>query len=285
MKTSYRFFAKLSVLKQVGFELSDDYSPVIVQGNDPRLDKIKEELGADWRDYCLASTTFTDKELASAAYLHVTAKHYLGYAQPDTQKEVDAFEYPFDDYPYYKGVFDIVNTDANYGVLRGQQIGSYQMLANPKWGRHQIGSLHYADDALFVPKAVYQQVFASLGILQQPVLDYRTKKELPDVVQLLPQGISKSPLNLSHHHLQSQETIALWGVTRYLLKGDVPYPVFENESNTDDFFYTQEYFGSGGSTSRDLIISQKLYQLLKDHKIRGLRFEPLLKFPLEHDGK
>lgn len=277
MKISYRFVAEFPVLKRAGFEIPDDSIYFIVQGDDIRLEKVKQLLGEEWQDCCLASTQFTEKELHSASYLRIFAKHYLGYAQPDTQKEVDFFEYPFDIYPYYKGVFEIANTDEEYGLLRGRQIGSYQIKGLPKWGKNKIGSLHYAEDAFFVPTEVYQEIFEPLKISYKAVLDYKTKKELFNIVQLLPQGISKSPLNLSKNYLKSEEKIEKWNLTKYLLRGDMPHPDFLEETNTFDFFYTQEYFGSGGLTQRNTIISKKLYQILKKNAIKGLIFRPLLK--------
>lgn len=51
----------------------------------------------------------------------------LGYAKPDDESIVDEYEYPFDLYPYYKGVFEIINTDKQFGILRGNQIGYYSL--------------------------------------------------------------------------------------------------------------------------------------------------------------
>ncbi|MDO4729436.1 MAG: hypothetical protein Q4B43_10600 [Bacteroidota bacterium] len=275
MKVSYRFFAELSAIKQAGFDLPDDSFVFVIQGDDERLDKVKQILGNEWRDYCFANMEFTEEERSSAPYLYVFANHYLGYAQPDTQKEVDDFPYPFDVYPYYKGVFEILNTDENYGVLRGRQIGNYKLKNEPKWGKNAIGSIHYADDSLFVPPQIYKDVFAPLGILSKPVIDYKTQKPLLNVVQLLPQGISKSPLQLSEKYIRLTEHIEKWGITKFVLRDDMPYPVFLENNNTEDFFYTQEYFGSGGFTERGMIISQKLYQILKKNKIKGLNYVPL----------
>ncbi|MFK8288386.1 hypothetical protein ACI76W_03920 [Capnocytophaga canimorsus] len=278
MKIIYRYSDNFSSKDQIflsskGISVEKGFDVFEIENTSADFQEVKNYF-EDWEKNTSCRAIFSEEERSKASHLYVFANFYLGYAQPDTQKEVDDFPYPFDVYPYYKGVFEIVNTDENYGVLKGRQIGNYKLKNEPKWGKNTIGSIHYAEDSLFVPLQIYKDVFAPLGILSKSVLNYTTQKPLSDVVQLLPQGISKSPLQLSEKYIRLTEHIEKWGITKFVLRDDMTYPVFLENNNTEDFFYTQEYFGGGSFTKRGMIISQKLYQVLKKNKIKGLNYIP-----------
>ena len=123
---------------------------------------------------------FTETDRNNSPFLNIRSNKILGYAKPDEEDEVDAFPYPFDIYPYYKDVFEIVNTDPNYGMLRGKQVGSYSLSGEPKWGKKHIASAHYIEDSFFTTPEVYQTVFQPLGIKCLPVFNYKTKKTAKD---------------------------------------------------------------------------------------------------------
>ena len=63
-------------------------------------------------------------------------------------------------------------------------------------------------------------------------------------------------------------------MTKYMLSGESFAPSFETYSGNFDFFVSQEYFGAGGVNENEVFISQRLYQLLKENKVRGLNYYP-----------
>lgn len=63
---------------------------------------------------------FSEKDKENAEYLTIYASKILGDAKPDTENKINTFTYPFTVYPYYKDVFEIVDTDEEYGLLRGE---------------------------------------------------------------------------------------------------------------------------------------------------------------------
>lgn len=240
------------------------------------LNHLKAYFGNEWEDISQRLITYSNKEVSHAEHLYVYAKKYLGYAKPDVEEEVETFEPPFDIYPYYKDVFEVFATDESYGLLRGKQIGNYQLKGKVKWGKSAIGSAHYINDAFFVKEKVYNTFLKPLNIESCPVIDYKTKKKMDGVVQILQQGISASPLQIVPEDCKEIISIPQWGIQKYILRDDIPYPRFKDSPGDYDFFYTQEHFGSGGLTQRGTIISQKFYEILKKNNIKGLNFHPLI---------
>jgi len=220
---------------------------------------------------------FSNDDLDNSDYLDMDARRLLGYPEPDSceRDEVDSFEYPFDIYPYYKDVFSVIDTDPDYGMLKGEQIGSYQLKGEPKWGKAVIGSYHFIYDTFFVTPNIYNLIFKPLGIECRPVINYRTKGILQNVLQLVSQGVAKSKLNLTEDYVDEVIVIKKWNLEKYMLKPDETRPNFLSEPGDYDFFSTQEYFGAGGITQRLSIISNRLYKILKKNKIKNLLFTPL----------
>ncbi|KDE64819.1 hypothetical protein [Fusobacterium necrophorum] len=290
MKVSYRFFAKLSEMRKAGFDLPDNSQYFIVQGDDIRLDKLKKLLGDEWRNYCIVNTEFTEKERHSAPYLSIRASKILGYAQPeDTYEEVNEeclpeYPYPFDVYPCFKDVYEVAATSSNYGMLRGEQIGDFKLTGEPKWGKACIGSIFDAADIFFTTPDIYEKIFKPLGIECRQVLAYGNQKPLKTVVQLVSQGIAESKLILEESLITEKYLIKEWNMTKYMLSGESFAPAFETHPGNFDFFVSQEYFGSGGINENEIFVSQRLYQLLKENKVKGVNYYPCLSASYEPQG-
>lgn len=267
-------------LKKAGFDLSDDCQYFIIQGDDIRFDKVKQLLGDEWRNYCIINTEFTEKERTSAPYLSIHASKILGYAQPeDTYEEIEEeglseYPYPFDVYPCFKDVYKVASTSNNYGMLRGEQIGDFKLIGEPRWGKAGIGATFDTGDIFFTTPEIYEKIFKPLGIECRQVLAYGNQKPLKTVVQLLSQGVSKSKLIIEENRITEKYFIKEWNMTKYMLSGEFFAPSFETSPGNFDFFVSQEYFGSGGMNENEVFISQRLYQLLKEDKIRGLNYYP-----------
>lgn len=278
MKVSYRFFAKLSVIRKAGFDLPDNSQYFIVQGDDIRFDKLKKLLGDEWRNYCIVNTEFTEKERGSAPYLSIRASKILGYAQPeDTYEEEEClpeYPYPFDVYPCFKDVYEVAATSSNYEMLRGEQTGSFLLSGEPKWGKACIGSVFDVADIFFTTPDIYIKIFKPLGIECRQVLAYRNQKPLKTVVQLVSQGIAESKLILEESCITEKHFINEWNMTKYMLNGESFAPAFETSPGNFDFFVSQEYFGSGGVNENEVFISQRLYQVLKENRVKGLSYCP-----------
>ncbi|TNG85236.1 hypothetical protein, partial [Testudinibacter aquarius] len=272
MKIKYRItnsFDKeqVFILEKLGIEVEVGYDNFYLYEDNIHFAEI-EKLVIEWGMGSYPETEFSESDREKAVYLNISPTKIFGYPQPEDAE----YEYPFDIYPYLKDVFEIAKTDLEYGVLKGKQIGGFRLKKEPNWGRSSIGSAHWISDFIFAKPEVYQEIFQPLGIKCMPVLEYNTKKELKTVVQLVPQGIAKANLNIKQEQINEIQEVESWGIKKYILFDNDYYPSFDSNPGDFDFFVTQEYFGSGGITNREVIISQKLYRLLKKHKIKGLYY-------------
>src|SRR5574344_242161 len=287
MKISYRFFDNFSneevtELATLGIKVNEGCDSFILYEDNAIFEKIKHFFEDRGKSDCISidGTDFTEKERESAAYLMIGASKILGYPQPeDTYEEVEEdgepeYPYPFDIYPYFRGVYEVSGTSHDYGMLRGKQIGSFALNGEPHWGKSSIGSVFDASDVFLTTPEVYRQIFEPLGIECKQVLGYGNRKPLGTVVQLLPQGISKSRLMVKEDQISEKTFVKEWNMTKYIFNGKGFAPAFETTPGNFDFFASQEYFGSGGVNEKELFISQRLYQLLKKNKIKGLCYYP-----------
>lgn len=284
MRINYRFYDNFTTdgvlyFKEIGINIKEGIDAFVVYEDDELFEKVKETFGSKWMDHVsIVDTEFTEKEREQSDYISITPSKMLGYLQPedwDEEEGEDEPQYPFNIYPYYEGVYEVKNTSSNYGMLRGKQIGNLSLQGEPKWGKSSIGSTFYGLDTFFTTPETYKQVFEPLGIQFRPVLGYGNKESLKTVVQLVPQGIANSKLIIKTNQIKEVSEIKEWGLKKFLLNGKGFFPPFEKKTENFDFFVSQEYFGSGGVNEKAVFISQKLYTLLKNNKVKGLNYYPM----------
>lgn len=269
---------ELDKLDKLGIKVNLGWDDFEINDNDPKIHNIQDILNeSEWENISETKASFSESDRENAPFLNIYSNKMLGYAKPDGDEvEVDNFPYPFDLYPYYKGVVEIANTDNTFGMLPGKQIGLYSLDGEAKWGKKDIASANFIEDIFFVKPEIYEEIFRPLNIKSLPVLNYKTKEPLKSVVQIVQQGISPYKLNINDKkHIKEVIYIEQWDLKKIVLRADTYYPSFINTPQNIDFFYTQEYFGDGSDNQRNTIISQKLYQILKKYNIKGLNYYPM----------
>lgn len=262
-------------LARLGINVAEGWDVFEIGENNLNFEPIKNLFHKDWDNIAQKKAYFSEKDRALAPYLNIYANKMLGYAKPDDESIVDKYEYPFDIYPYYKGVFEIINTNKQFGILRGNQIGYYSLEDEPNWRGNEIASANNIEDAFFVKPEVFEKIFRPLNIKSLPVINYKTQTKLENVVQIVQQGISQSHLMINKTQIKEKTLFKNWEIDKYVLRNDSYYPSFDSSPGEFDFFYTHEYFGTGGLTQRNTIISKKLYHILKINHIKGLNFYPM----------
>lgn len=262
-------------LARLGINVAEGWDVFEIGENNLNFEPIKNLFHKDWDNIAQKKAYFSEKDRALAPYLNIYANKMLGYAKPDDESIVDKYEYPFDIYPYYKGVVEIINTNKQFGILRGNQIGYYSLEDEPNWRGNEIASANNIEDAFFVKPEVFEKIFRPLNIKSLPVINYKTQTKLENVVQIVQQGISQSHLMINKTQIKEKTLFKNWEIDKYVLSGDSYYPSFDSSPGEFDFFYTHEYFGTGGLTQRNTIISKKLYHILKINHIKGLNFYPM----------
>ena len=233
--------------KMVCFEVAEDH---------PYWPDL-EYLFKKWDAFDLTSTEFTASELNHASYLKMGCNWHHGYPMPD------------DDFGYCSVTYE--HFCDKCGI--GKQKAPFRMRSKPQWGKRHIFRLHWVYDEYFVLPEVWEEVFKPVGIGSLPVLHHRTGKELETVVQLNIEKVATAPLNTEG---LSCEICTVCGTKRYkpISRGFQPALT---SAQDEPIFKTLEYFGSGASSSKTVIVLAKLYQVIEKEKLKGVVFYPLAK--------
>jgi hypothetical protein len=215
----------------------------------------------------LGKMEYTIKDLAKAPWLWMRGGGTLGYPQPESAKE---------GYPDYLGMtYDnrVPGYCAHCGIGAVQQ-APFRIKAEPKT-RSGIFSLEWVHDEFFVRPELFDEVFRPFGVESLPVLHHRTGLPAETLIQLKIDKVSASPRNLSGIVGYGVETCPICSRRKYVHQFPWAPPSFLTSPGPWALFKSQEYFGSGGSAWRAIIVSNELYQAIAKYKLRSIRFEPL----------
>ena len=110
------------------------------------------------------------------------------------------------------------------------------------------------------------------------VLDKNGKERLPDISQLVITDVLELGLIGDKPSIRQQNRCSLCGKLKTVISGTGPLyfhkEIFEGQK---EIVKTGDLFGSMHYVSRDILIQQRVYQLLKANKLdRGLVFEPVI---------
>lgn len=201
-------------------------------------------------------TTFAREEILAASWLELQPEWHHGYPQPGEMT-----------FGYLKATYDLSRYCHHCGIGKVQN-APFQMKGEPKWGRRGILQLHWVFDEYFVRPDVWTEVFEQHRISFRPVLSTKGT-ELKTVVQLV---------------IQAEASVALEGLqdVRCGACGRVKYsPVQRGEFPALDstpgaaMAKTVEYFGSGASASRRVLVSKELAADLIRTDLRGVTMRPV----------
>lgn len=282
MRIKYRFFKNFSFKEVSKLKTSNIYVDVGCDAftfyeHDQMNEQLLSIFGSNYKNYItVVKTEFSENERINADYLSIGSSKILGYPQPKDLDGNDELEkFPFNVFPYLKNVFEITKKSEHFGIIRGKQIGNISLSSEPKWNKKGIGTIYWLEDTFFTTPSIYENIFKPLNIKSKNVMEYGNQKPLVTVVQLLPQGISSSKLNINDNNIDEKIHIPEWEMTRFHLNNQGFFPSFENHPGNFDFFVSQENFGSGCANYKEVFVSQKLYQLLKKNNIKGLDYYPV----------
>ncbi|WP_061248682.1 hypothetical protein [Leptospira alstonii] len=202
------------------------------------------------------NTKFSKKEIDAAEWLALLPNWHHGYPQPDD-----------DIFGYLDATFDLTDYCKRCGIGMKQKL-PFQMKKEPKWGRNGILQLNWIFDEYFTTPEIWMSVFQPIGIACRPVID-RKGVELKTVVQL----VVKEEVGIVTDTLL-REKCSSCGRMKFLPVTRGPFPPLE-ERPLASMVKTKEYFGSGGSAHRSVLISQQLTQILRLQKVQGAAVKPV----------
>ncbi len=214
-----------------------------------------EKLNALVRNYNpteFVFTKYTEKERRSAKYLCMNALLHTGYPQP----EDDYLELTYD-----------VTESCSWCKMGRRQKAPFRFKGEPPWGKRSIIGLYWEYGEFFVKPDFWEQYLEPLGIAVRPVIRNRTGKSLETVVQLdVPE---RTPLQMNR---EPESTCGVCNRERYHYKslGYMPKPADIDAH----IFKSEQYFGSGGSSNQQVMVSQEFYRVFKLSGAKGVSFEP-----------
>jgi hypothetical protein len=174
---------------------------------------------------------------------------------------------PEDDFGYRRVTYDGSVGCMACGVgLR--QVAPFRMRAEPKWGRRGVMQLHWVSDEFFVRPAVWSTVFEPFGSTCRPVLGPRGD-ELATVVQL----VVDDEVDVVVDGLP-RERCGRCGEWKFLPVERGPSPALAAEPSRP-VARSRQWFGSGGSAYRMVVVSRDVRRALLDAMVRGVSFRPV----------
>lgn len=204
----------------------------------------------------VARTAFSMQEIKSAKWLELMPDWHHGYPQPNE-----------DVFGYREVTYDLSDYCVQCGIGLKQR-APFRMKSEPRWGRNGIMQLNWIFDEYFVRPEVWRQVFEPRGIGCCQVLNTRGI-ELTTVLQL---AISQE-VDIVTDGLLVQPCTAC-GRFKYVPVTRGPFPKLAREP-AGHMAKTRQYFGSGASASKRIIISQELGSALMKTGVRGASLRPV----------
>lgn len=270
LQLSYQYTDDI-VGQNVHFEISE---------NHPLWPRI-QELATRYDAFCAMAVRvqYSKADIAGAAWLSIGVTRHRGYPQPEGE--------------YQHQVYDPDGYCDRCGIHPTQK-APFRFKSEPK-GRDSFLQLNWVFDCFFVMPEV-TGIFADAGVTgvgYGPCIHHSSGRRLESLTQLLvphvlPAGLMTTELNRVTCKPNNEEgpVKSYGGRLRY--PPDYPYcgrvkyhwplqTTYAAEIFRDapDVVKSHEWFGSGGSASREVVISQKVCRLIIDHRLRGLSFAPV----------
>lgn len=244
-------------LRRLGIEVGQGFVTFEIAESSTSWPDLEPML-SEWQAVDVVTTAFTTSELKKAASLRMAPSWHQGYPQPE------------DDLDYLTATYDLTDYCAECGTGK-HQIAPFRMKGEPKWGKRSILQLNWVFDEFFVLPELWESAFKPFDVGCRPVVDHRSGQQLQSVVQLDIRATAASVLQ-AVEDLPS-EVCTNCDRRKYLPVCKGFFPLLEN-GPTEPILKTQEYFGSGGSAWKAIIVSSALFQIVKGHKVKGVEFIP-----------
>lgn len=191
-----------------------------------------------------------------AKWLELRPSWHYGYPQPDE-----------DNFGYRQVTYDLSGYCEECGGGKRQK-APFRIKSEPKWGRRSIFQLNWVFDEYFVRPDTYEKIFKPLGIAYREVTNAKGT-ELKTVLQL----VTDEEIRVTVDGLPA-DTCRKCQRTKYIPVTRGPFPPLAVEPR-GHLAKTEQYFGSGASAWKGVIVSQKLASALKEPNFRGVSLRPV----------
>jgi hypothetical protein len=216
-----------------------------------------EKVFIDWNVADIVTTSFSKEEVSVATWRALEPEWHWGYPQPSELE-----------FGYLKATYDLSGYCGECGVGL-KQIAPFQLKSEPKWGKRGILQVNWVFEEFFVTPEVSRKVFRPHGVESRPVLG-ANEKELKTVLQLIE---APSLVDLRVDGLVAQKCQRC-GRTKFVPPSKGFYPALK-EKPSGAYVKTEQYFGSGSSAYRGVIVSRELGQMIARERVRGASQRPV----------
>lgn len=219
---------------------------------------ILRTLFQRWKASDMLRTEFSKKEIDAARWLNLMSDWHSGYPQPNEGE-----------FGYREATYNLTNYCERCGIGMKQK-AAFQMKGEPKWGKRSILQLNWVFDEYFATPEVWASIFKPHGIECRPVMNTKGA-ELKTVVQL----VTREEVGIVTDGLPAEEAAcSRCGKTKYLPVTRGPFPALSTEP-AYAMVKTKEYFGSGASAHKGVLISQAVARDLVASQVRGASLRPV----------
>lgn len=238
-----------------------------IYSSDPHwawIDAYCKSIGRNYQ----SDTVFTKEEIQQADWMRVRSIWRTGYPMP-----MDGFRYETITYSKEKYC-----SECGIGL---EQQNLFRLKKVPSWGRKHFFSLYWIEDELFVSETVKEafQEAGITGVSFSPVQDAKGSKTLKGIFQMRIETVLEDGLVDTPQNLRDSSICAVCGRKKSRKNAGIRCQFNQHIfDNALDIVKTGDYFGVAGnkSPSRDIIISQKVYQTIVENKLeKNLMFYPI----------
>jgi len=214
------------------------------------------QLFRSWSVSDTVRTEFTRSEIEQANWLNLLPNWHHGYPQPEAGSAYRAATYDLTDY-----------CEACGSGLK--QKAPFMVKSEPKWRLNGILQLTWIFDEYFVKPEVWEHIFKPRGIECRTVFD-TSGNELTTIVQLV-LDIESTVMTEGLQFAKCE----ICGRHKYTPFARGYFPAFATEPTSAHVMKTTQYFGSGHSAYKQILISNELSQCLRENKVLGASVRPL----------
>jgi hypothetical protein len=270
---------KIEILGSIGGKESRSIE-FTVSENDP-LFPVISELIEKYDFYTQTGVYYSQQDIEAAEWVYATVGEYQ-YPQPEDE--------------YRETTYDTSDYCARCG-MGAVQVRPFQLKRDFKQKSSRFLGLHWVHDEVFVRpevKAIFEKANISGVEFSHPV-HVKSSEDIEGVYQIAIQTIAEpglvteglSPVTCKVNNEESY----VEGVGRIKNRlGDYPYcsRVKYHFPRTDtikfrgdslaglpDIAKSHEYFGSGAAANRLILMRSRVVKLVKEYKLRGLKFIPI----------
>lgn len=270
---------KIEILGSIGGEQSRSIE-FTVSEDDPLFPVISEPIEM-YDFYTQTGVYYSQQGIEAAEWVYATVGEYQ-YPQPEDE--------------YREATYDTSDYCACCG-MGGVQVRPFRLKRDFKQKSSRFLGLHWVHDEVFVRpevKAIFEKENISGVEFSHPV-HFKSSEDIEGVYQITIQTIAEPGLvteGLSTVTcMVNNEESYVEGVGRVKNRlGDYPYCgrvkyhfprtdaiKFRRDSLADlpDIAKSHEYFGSGAAANRLILMRSRVVKLVKEYKLRGLKFIPI----------